>query len=266
MKIYISADIEGVTGVLDKTETNAGTQEYENARKQMTREVAAACQGALEAGARDIVVKDAHATGRNILAAELPAGVRLLRGWSGHPYMMMEALDNTFAAALLIGYHDRGGSSGNPLAHTINSRKISRITINDAEASELFINALTAGLERVPLVLISGDRTICSEAGDLIPGIATVPVKQGSGASVLSLHPQQACEQIQAKARQALTAAPLPPALDMPEFFEVQIEYLDFKDAVQASFYPGVQSFSSKSVLFETQEYFDVLRMFTFLL
>ncbi len=266
MKVYISADIEGITGVLDRSETTAGSTDYETARKQMTREVTSACQGAMEAGAMDIVVKDAHATGRNLLGADLPVGVRLLRGWSGHPFMMMEALDSTFDAAMLIGYHDKGGSGGNPLAHTIDSSKINTVTINGLPASEFQINTLTAGLEQVPVVLISGDQSICAEAEEMVPGIAAVPVKQGSGASVLSLHPDQACEQIQQSARQALAADPLPSALELPEFFEVQIEYLDFKDAFRAAFYPGVRSIAPKTVLFESHDYFDVLRLFLFLL
>ena len=232
----------------------------------MTREVAAACHGAMEAGAMDIVVKDAHAGGRNILATELPAGVRLMRGWSGHPYMMMEALDTTFDAAMLIGYHDKGGSGGNPLAHTIDSRKINTVTINGLPASEFQINTLTAGLEQVPVVLISGDQSVCTEAEEMIPGIATVPVKQGSGASVLSLHPDQACDQIRQSARQSVSEDSFPPALELPEYFEVHIEYLDFKDAFQAAFYPGVRSLSAKTVVFESHDYFDVLRLFLFLL
>ncbi len=266
MKLYISADIEGVTGVTDRIEIIGGTTEYETARKQMTKEVAAACLGAMEAGVTEILVKDAHDTGRNISAADLPTGVRLLRGWTGHPYSMMEELNDSFDAAMMIGYHDKAGNSGNPLAHTISMRKIIKIEINGAIASEFLINSLTAGLEKVPVVLISGDQNICKEACELIPQIMAVPVKQGVGSSTLSMHPEQACEQIQHTATQALSTDRFHSALDLPEFFKVQIEYADFKDAFNASFYPGVRSISAKKVVFESHEYFEVLRMFNFLL
>jgi D-amino peptidase len=266
MKLYISADIEGVAGVTDRSEIFSGSEEYETARKQMTKEVAAACIGAMDAGITEVLVKDAHDSGRNILAADLPTDVRLLRGWTGHPYSMMEELNDSFGAAMMIGYHDKAGNNGNPLAHTISTRKINKIEINGIAASEFLISALTAGLEKVPVVLISGDQNICKEASKLIPQILAVPVKQGIGSSTVSIHPETACEQIRNAAKQALSTDRFYPALVVPEFFEVQIEYIDFKDAFEASFYPGVRSISAKKVVFESHEYFEVLRMFNFLL
>ena len=102
MKIFISADIEGVTGITDWAEADMAHADNAQFRERMTAEVMAACEGALQAGATEIVVKDAHWTGRNILAERLPRQARLLRGWSGHPYSMVQGLDRSFAAALSI--------------------------------------------------------------------------------------------------------------------------------------------------------------------
>src|SRR5512142_1232397 len=105
MKVYISADIEGITGTTHWDETEKKHADYAEFREQMTAEVVAACEGALAAGASEIWVKDAHDSARNIIAGRLPREARLLRGWSGHPYLMMDQLDKTFQACLMIGYH-----------------------------------------------------------------------------------------------------------------------------------------------------------------
>ena len=117
MKVYISADIEGITGTTHWDETDKAKADYTEFRQQMTAEVAAACEGALKAGVNEIWVKDAHDSARNIIAAQLPPETRLNRGWSGHPYFMMDRLDSTFQAVVMIGYHSRAGSGASPLAH-----------------------------------------------------------------------------------------------------------------------------------------------------
>ena len=99
MKIYISADMEGITGVThwDEVEHEKPTS-FLQFQDRMTKEVSAACLGANEAGAKEIWVKDAHYSGRNILAESLPNNAKLIRGWSGHPYSMVQEIDSSFDA------------------------------------------------------------------------------------------------------------------------------------------------------------------------
>jgi D-amino peptidase len=134
MKIYISADIEGVAGITHWDEATKTETSYQAYREQMTRELVAACEGAVAAGATEIWVKDAHWTGRNLITAELPERVRLIRGWSGHPYGMVQELDDSFHALLMVGYHAAAGSDTNPLAHTI-TLGVTSIKINGQLAS-----------------------------------------------------------------------------------------------------------------------------------
>ena len=130
MNVYISADIEGITGITHWDETEkTNPDDYIQYQDQMTKEVAAACEGALNAGATEILVKDAHDSGRNILADRLPEDVKLIRGWSGHPLCMVQELDESFDAAVFIGYHSRAGSDANPLAHSM-SLKLDSIDLN----------------------------------------------------------------------------------------------------------------------------------------
>ncbi|MBE0600335.1 MAG: M55 family metallopeptidase, partial [Firmicutes bacterium] len=100
MKIYLSADMEGTAGIIDWKETTAEHPQYAYFQQQMTREVAAACQGALAAGAAEILVKDAHDSARNIIPAELPEKTRLFRGWDDGPNVMMAGLDESFGGVL----------------------------------------------------------------------------------------------------------------------------------------------------------------------
>ena len=134
MKVFISADIEGVNNILTWDETEFNSPEYAYFRKQMTDEVIRACEGAKAAGATEIFIKDAHDYARNLIMSELPDYVKLHRGWQGCPGSMMAGLDDTFDAVIFIGYHSPSRSDGNPLSHTMNTR-IQHVKINGRIAS-----------------------------------------------------------------------------------------------------------------------------------
>ena len=118
MKVFLSADMEGTCGIVSWPETERATPfDYTPAQKQMTREVAAACRGALAAGAEMVLVKDAHDSARNIDPTALPRGIRMNRSWSGDPLSMMSGLDkDTYGAVFFTGYHAWAGCPGNPLS------------------------------------------------------------------------------------------------------------------------------------------------------
>lgn len=122
MKVVISADMEGTTGVTCWAETERDKPDYPEFQALMTAEVTAACNGALDADATGIIVKDAHHTGRNLLVDRLPAEVRIVRHWSGHPHSMMFGVDGDCAAAIYTGCHDAAGTDSNPLAHSFTGR------------------------------------------------------------------------------------------------------------------------------------------------
>jgi D-amino peptidase len=264
MKIYITADIEGVTGATHWDETDKKHADCAEFREQMTAEVAAACEGALNAGATEIWVKDAHGGGTYILPAKLPREVRLVRAWSGHPFGMMQELDETFQAALAIGYHSRAGSNGSPLAHTMTEVNMIYIKINDQYASEFMVSAYTAGLVGVPVVFLAGDAAICQEAQAFIPGLSTVAVKHGMGNATISIHPHLEVERIRAGAEAALNADVSKCRVPLPGHFSVEMRYQKHADAYHASFFPGVSQVGPHTVQFEADDYFEVLRFFKF--
>jgi D-amino peptidase len=263
MKVYIAADIEGITGTTHPDETDKKHSDYSEFREQMTAEVTAACEVALEAGANEIWVRDAHWTGRNLTASKLPRDVRLVRGWSGHPFSMMQELDETFDAVLMIGFHSRAGSGTLPLAHTLSGR-ITYVKINDRYASEFLIGAYTAGLVQVPVVFISGDAGVCREAQAFIPNLSTVAVMEGVGSSTVSIHPRLAVERIRAGAKTALEGDLSKCQAQMPDHFSVEIRYRNHARAYQTSFFPGANLIQPHTVQFEADDYFEVLRFFLF--
>ncbi len=265
MKIYISVDLEGICGTTDWLEVTSGKDEYPAFQKQMTAEVVAACEGAIRGGATEIVIRDAHDSARNIIADQLPRNSRLIRGWSNHPYMMMQELDSSFDAAMMIGYHSYAGGTGNPLSHTM-STKISELMINGQQASEFLINWYTAMYEKVPVVFVSGDQQLCNHASTLVPDIGSAAIKSGIGASTINIHPHLAAEKIFEGACNALSMELNNCLADLPSRFDVCITYSNHLDAYKSGFYPGARLIAANQICFTADDYFDILRFFLFTL
>jgi D-amino peptidase len=263
MKIFISADIEGVTGVTHWDETEKDKMDYREFQQQMTDEVNAACQAALVAGATEIWIKDAHGSGRNLLMNQLPKEVRFIRGWSGHPFYMVQELDESFDAVMFIGYHAASGSDGSPLAHTSTPR-IESFTINGQPVSEFLFHALAASLVKVPVAFVSGDQALCDQIQSLGLPIRTLAVKKGTGNSTISIHPQLAVKKIRDEVEQALKSDLKSCVLPLADHFEVEMLFSEHRRALKAGFYPGAKPAGQKTIKFETDDYFEILRMFLF--
>ena len=266
MKVFLSADMEGTCGIVSWPETERNTPfDYSPMQNQMTREVAAACRGALEAGAEEVLVKDAHDTARNIDPTLLPRGIRMNRAWSGDLLSMMSGLNqDSFDAVFFTGYHAWAGCPGNALSHTMNGRN-NLVRLNGMPCSEFLINAYTAGYYGVPVALLTGDKALCDFAKTLIPAITTVPVNEGRGGCVTSLHPEEAVERIEKGAKEALGRAHLC-QVPMPEHFCMEIEFIKHAMAYSKHFYPGATLKGDKTVCFESDSWYEILRFCHFVL
>lgn len=135
-KVFISADIEGTAFAATWDSTHIGGHDYERNRQEMTNEVLAAAEGAHAAGAELVVVKDAHGLGINIYPEQMPEYVQLIRGWTFEPRCMVEGIDESFDAAMYVGYHNAAGQEGNVLSHTIAGGVVQEIRVNGQIASE----------------------------------------------------------------------------------------------------------------------------------
>jgi D-amino peptidase len=162
-KIYISADLEGVTGVVTAEQLGPGGFEYERFRRFMTEEVLAAIDGARAAGAGEILVSDSHGNGQNLVLEMLPDDIKVVRSWP-RGLTMMHGLDDTFDGAIFIGYHAGTTNPEGVRAHTMSSASLTDVRINDYSSNETVWNAAVAGEFGVPVIAISGDDATIAEA------------------------------------------------------------------------------------------------------
>lgn len=177
MKVYISADIEGVSGVVHREHTARDGREHDRARLWMTEEVNAAIRGAKRAGATTIIVNDGHGTMRNIILEQLDADARLISG-SPKRYAMMQGIEaQNFDAAIFVGYHTQMGHTG-VLNHTFHGGVVQSIRWNGESLGEFGLNAYLAAYFHTPVIFVSGCQYMQEEARHLIPSIETAVVKE----------------------------------------------------------------------------------------
>ena len=198
LKVFISVDMEGLAGVVASSDVSESGRDYEHFRKIMAGETNAAVEGALNAGATEVVVRDSHGAKQNLLPGDVHPRAQLLRGATSAPKNMMEGIDASFGAVVFIGYHAKAGTPDAILAHTSNGNVVD-FTINGTSLPEAGYNALAAGLYDVPVVFAAGDRAFVEQARALFGAIDTVAVKDAiGGGGVLGLSPEQARDRIRA--------------------------------------------------------------------
>src|SRR5947207_13502648 len=204
LKIYISADMEGVVGVVTADQLGPQGFEYNRFREFMTEEVKAATEAAFEAGATEVVISDSHGNGENLLIEKLPKNVTIVRSWP-RPLMMMQGIDETFDGVIFIGYHASTNNVAGVRAHTISSARPADVRLNGTSMPEAGINAAIAGHFNVPVIMISGDDAIVKEATDLLGNIEGAVVKWAiSFHAAKTLTPEVAYELIREKTRKAI--------------------------------------------------------------
>jgi D-amino peptidase len=242
MRVHVSVDMEGIAGVVDPEDILPGNVRYEQNRAQLTAEANAAVRGvfAYDPGAQ-VLVSEAHADFRNLLPAQLDRRAELLRG-SPKADGMMSGLAGDVDAALFIGYHGKAGTARSVLAHTISGRIIADVRCDGRSLGELGLNAALAAHWGVPAVLVSGDDTVAAEAADAVPGMHAVVVKRALGArAAASLHPDEACDRIEAEVPKALAdrGTVRPPRFDGPVVLEVDVRRARMTE--QSLLVPGME-------------------------
>lgn len=179
MQVYISADIEGVAGVVAPSQGQAGHPDHEKARLLMTREVNALIEGLIEGGATEVLVNDSHGQMTNLLPELMHPAAELILG-KPKPMNMACGLDGGFDRLCLLGHHSRAGAEG-VLAHTTNGFAFAELRVNGAPIGEPAIYGLHAAELGVPLALVSGDDATRVENAALFPEAEFVVVKHALG-------------------------------------------------------------------------------------
>ncbi len=262
MRIYISADMEGVNGVVLREHIDPACKEYEIARQWMIAEVNAAVEGAVAAGADEVVVNDSHNTMANLLIDKLHPAARLVCG-PGKPFSMVQELDDSFAAAFFIGYHAMFATQGAVQDHIFAYSQYDAIWINDIPVGELGLNAGMAGYYGVPTVLVTGDQCVCAEAKALNSKVVTVVVKEGRGRHNALCYPfQQTLAAIRAESEKAIrNRKKIPPIYFSPPLrLRVQFQKAELADF--ASLLPGSERLDALTLACAAQDYADMYRKF----
>ncbi|CAN7647261.1 M55 family metallopeptidase [Ensifer sp. ENS07] len=264
MRIYISADIEGIVGVVSRDQLMPEGFEYENARRWMTDTVVHACEAAYEEGVEEVILSDSHGNGESILIDRLPDYVQVVRSWP-RPLMMMQGVElGSFVGAMLLGYHAGASHKGGVLSHTIGGTAFAEVRINGTVMPEAGINAAIAGHFGVPVLLASGDNVALDEIKERIGDIVTVPVKQVySTQSAITLTPAVAHRRIREGVKKALSRAgsAKPFKLENPV---LEIVFRNRLPAEYLSYLKGVERTDGYTIRYPGDDMVDVSRFIQF--
>jgi D-amino peptidase len=262
MKVYVSTDFEGVSGIVAWEQVVGQTAEYAYGRDLLMAEVNAALDGAAEAGATAFVVNDSHATMRNLLPRELHQRATLISG-RFKPLYMMQGLDDSFDALFFIGYHGSIGHERAILAHSYNPDAIWEVRLNGKIVGESALNALVAAHYKVPIALVTGDEATADEASDIAPTAERVVVKESiSRFAASNLHPDVACALVREGAASAMRriAEHKPPSFALP--VRLDITFLTADMAAMACWIEGVSRTDTRAVELRSNDTLSLFQRF----
>ena len=262
LKVFVSADLEGIWGVVHAEQTSAEYPGYAAACQWMAEDVNAVVQGLFAAGATEVVVNDSHGSMRNIRADALDPRASLVSG-TPKPLSMMEGIDGSFAACVFVGYHARAGSAAAVLDHTISGGTVRAVRVNGREMPELGLNALVAGHFRVPVVMVSGDGETCRQAQAVLGDrVVSAAVKEGIGRSAARLLPAgEARRLLREKAKEALLHRGNIPAFAVSPPYAFELEFLRSSQAELPLLLPQVKRIDARAVGFSAADLLEGFKL-----
>ena len=265
LKIYISADMEGVVGAVTGDQLGPQGFEYARFREFMTEEVRTATQAAFEAGATEVVISDSHGNGENLLIEKLPKNVTIVRSWP-RPLMMMQGIDETFDGAIFLGYHTSTNNSTGVRAHTISSARLADVRLNNISMPEAGINAAIAGHFNVPVIMISGDDAVVKEVTDLLGPIEGAVVKWSYGFhSARTLTPDAAYEVIRAKVKRSIERIKEFKPYKLKEPVQLDVRFKSYRPSELLSYLSIVERTDSHSIRFRGKDIVEVSKFLEFI-
>jgi len=266
IRVYISADMEGVAGAVTSDQLGPAGFEYARFREYMTDEVNAAIQGARDAGATEFVISDSHGNGENLLLDRLPPDVTVVRSFP-RPLMMMQGIDSTFDAAVFVGYHAATTNARGVRAHTLSSADLAAVRLNGVAMPESGINAAIAGAFGVPVVALSGDDAAVAEAQQLVAGLEGAVVKRAiSFHAAATMMPPAAQALIREKVRAGVAArrAVRPYVVRAP--IALDLTFKNYRPAELLAFLPSVERVDAHTVRFTARSMSEAARFMEFAL
>ena len=265
MKIYISADMEGVVGVVTSEQLGPQGFEYARFREFMTQEVNAAIEGALAGGATQIVVSDSHGNGQNLLLERLPKDVLVVRSWP-RPLMMMQGIDETFGGAIFIGYHTATTNSAGVRAHTLSSARLADVQLKGVSVSEAGLNAAIAGHFNVPVIMISGDDAVVKETQALLGDVEGAVVKWASGFhSAKTIMPEASYQLIREKVTKAVRRIKDFKPYKLAGPIQLDVRFKNYRPSEVLSYLSIVERTDAHSIRFIGRDMIEVSKFLEFI-
>jgi D-amino peptidase len=270
VRVHIISDMEGVAGIVNSSQTNAGKPLFEEGRKLYTEEINAAVRGARAAGATEIVVMDHHGAGEgfsfnSLVPEQLDPGCEYVvqDEWTSYTGFLEQGVD----ACLLVGMHAMAGTADGVMSHTVSGQSWQNLWFNGTAVGETGINAAFVGAFGCPVALVTGDEAACREASALLGGgLTTVAVKSGilpRGARTLV--PAKAREVIEAGARSALSdLGAVAPPYDPGRPCEIKVEYKTTTDPHELRYRPGVEILDSRTIVSRADDFWTAWTQFFF--
>ncbi|TWD81909.1 D-aminopeptidase DppA [Kribbella amoyensis] len=264
MRVYISADMEGITGLVDAEDVQPPGRDYERSRGMMTEDVNAAIRGAYDAGASTVLVNDAHGPMRNLLPDQLDSRAVLIKG-RPKPMGMIEGLTAEYDAALCVGFHARAGVLG-VLSHSYMGHEIEDMWLDDQPVGEIGMLHAAASSLGVPVALLTGDDAACAEMTDWDATVRTVPVKFAKDRFAAELVPvPDARATIEATAQLALRNLPERPRADGAAPRRLAVRWQSASVGSHLTAIPGVKRQDDRTVTVEAPM-IDLYRLFNLFL
>lgn len=256
MRIYISADGEGVSGAVSTEEMHQTGKDFERFRHWMTQDVNAAVRGAFDGGATEVVVNDSHWTMTNLIYEELDPRAEVIRGWNKDLGMMecVEGCDGAF----FVGYHAKVGHSDGVANETMLGFEMYEMRMNGEVVGEMELNAALAGAYNVPIIMVSGDDMLSNEAKKYFGDVETAVVKYAIDRwSARCLSYERAHGIIQDSARTAVSRLTSfqPKVYDGP--VEIEIEWTSSSECKKASLVPGSYRKSARTIAYKGDHMLD---------
>ncbi len=265
MKLMIACDMEGISGVVSWNQVDPSHPEYQRFRHIMTADVNAAVAGASAAGATEIVITDGHWNSGNVLLEELDPRASLNTGTPTR-FSMVQGVDDSVDAAIFLGYHARAGSLAAVLDHTWSSVRIANLWLNGRLTGEFGLNASLCGHFGVPVLMVSGDQTVCAEAHDWVPGVAAAQVKKAAGRYAAQCLPFEQSRKLISDTTNAAVkgflAGKAPAPIKMKEPITVTIEYFHSFMADQGALLPFSTRLDGRRIEFKASNIVEAYSTF----
>ncbi len=246
LKVFVSVDIEGIGGIGTPAMTSATGKDYALARRLMTDEVNAVISALFDGGATDVVVNDSHGDMQNLLHTELDPRVLYVQG-AIKPYGMVEGLDATFAAVVLLGCHARAGTPQAFIAHT-GSGSVKGLWLNGVEVGEGELNAAYAGSLGVPVVLAAGDAAFVTQFTKTVEAETVVTKTAVTPQAAVLRHPSVVREELVRAAGRALASLSSARPWTVRTPVEVRMQFADTTRPQILTAIPGVRQVDGYTV------------------